>query len=194
MKRSLVMATKAENPVQLSSSSTRSLIGGISFDWMMIAACTWLMTGGFLDAWAHNHFALESFFTPWHAVLYSGFLVVAMVLIGTVVLNHARGETWQKAVPAGYELSVLGVFGFAIGGVADMFWHILFGIEKNIDAQLSPTHLLLMICLGLILAGPLRAAWRRPIGPTRQDWLTQLTLPVSLLLLLLVFSLVTQTA
>jgi len=193
-KRSIAMTTHVENLGKVSRSSTTSLIGGISFDWIMIAALTWLMTGGYLDAWAHNHFALDSFFTPWHGVLYSGFLVVAIVLIATIVLNHAKGATWQQAVPAGYELSVLGVCGFAIGGVADMFWHILFGIEKNIDAQLSPTHLLLMICWGLIAAGPFRAAWRRSMGPEQRNWLTQLTLPISLLLLLSVFSLITQTA
>jgi len=194
MKRSGAMTTKIEELRTSYRSSTKPLIGGISFDWMMIGACSLLITGGYLDAWAHNHFTLETFFTPWHGVLYSGFLVVAMVLFGAVVLNHAKGETWQKAVPAGYELSVLGVCGFAIGGVADMFWHLLFGIEKNIDAQLSPTHLLLMICWGFISAGPFRAAWRRSKEPAKQKWSTQLTLPVSLLLLLSVFSLTTQTA
>src|SRR5690242_6144688 len=140
-----------------SAAGARSLIGGLPFDWAFIGACTWLITGGYLDSWAHNHFALDTFFTPWHGVLYSGFLVVALVMVGTVVLNHMRGANWHKAIPAGYELSLLGVFGFAVGGVADMFWHVLFGIEKNIDAQLSPSHLLLMICLGLIIAGPFRS-------------------------------------
>lgn len=188
------MTTKAENLGKVYRASTQSLIGGISFDWMMIAACTWLMTGGYLDAWAHNHFTLDSFFTPWHGVLYAGFLAVAIVLLGSVVFNHKKGASWRNAIPAGYELSVLGIFGFAVGGVADMFWHILFGIEANIDAQLSPTHLLLMVCWGLISAGPFRAAWRRFVEPTKQNWATQLTLPVSLLLLLSVFSLITQTA
>ncbi|GAC1648337.1 MAG: hypothetical protein NVS4B12_16650 [Ktedonobacteraceae bacterium] len=188
------MTTKVEDLGKVYGSTNQSLIGGISFDWMMIAACTWLTTGGYLDAWAHNHFALDTFFTPWHGVLYLGFLVVAMVLFGSVVYNHAKGASWHNAIPAGYELSVLGVCGFAIGGVADMFWHILFGIEKNIDAQLSPTHLLLMICWGLIAAGPFRAAWRRSAETTERNWVKQLTLPVSLLLLLSVFSLIAQTA
>ncbi len=135
------MTTKIEELGTPYRSSTKPLIGGISFDWMMIGACSLLMTGGFLDAWAHNHFTLETFFTPWHGVLYAGFLVVAVVLLGTIVLNHAKGETWQKAVPAGYELSVLGVCGFAIGGVADMFWHLLFGIEKNTPHDLLGIHL-----------------------------------------------------
>ncbi len=189
------MTTRVKDLGLSSRSSARAFIGGITFDWMMIGACTWLLTGGFLDAWAHNHFTLDSFFTPWHGVLYSGFLAVAVVMLGTVGFNHAHGKSWREAIPAGYELSVLAVFGFAIGGVADMFWHILFGIEVNIDAQLSPTHLLLMICFGLIAAGPFRAAWRRKAeAATRQDWLTQLTIPLSLLLLLSIFSLITQTA
>ena len=143
-------------------STTKQRIEGSRFDWTMIAACTWLLTGGYLDAWAHNHIpSLETFFNPWHGVLYSGLLVVAMVMGSVLVINHARGDSWQQAVPAGYELSLLGIFGFAIGGVGDMFWHILFGFERNIDAELSPTHLMLMISLGLIMAGPLRAAWRR---------------------------------
>jgi hypothetical protein len=159
----------------------------------MIGACTWLMAGAYLDAWAHHHFQLETFFTPWHGVLYSGFLVVALVLLGTVVLNHAKGVSWYEAIPAGYELSLFGVFGFALGGIADMFWHILFGIEANIDAQFSPSHVLLMICFGLISAGPFRAAWRRSTAPPNPQWITQLTIPASLLLLLSVFSLTTQT-
>ncbi len=188
------MTTRVEELGKVYRTSSQSLIGGVSFDWMMIGACTWLMTGGYLDAWAHNHFTLDSFFTPWHGVLYSGFLVVAIVLFGTITLNHMRGASWQNAIPAGYELSVLAVCGFAIGGVADMFWHILFGIEVNIDAQLSPTHLLLMVCWGLISAGPFRAAWKRTLDPAKQNWMTQLSLPISLLLLLSVFSLITQTA
>ena len=53
------MTTKIEELGTLYRSSTKPLIGGISFDWMMIGACSLLMTGGFLDAWAHNHFTLE---------------------------------------------------------------------------------------------------------------------------------------
>lgn len=189
------MTTQAKDLGISSRASSQAFIGGIAFDWMMIGACTWLMIGGYLDAWAHNHFTLDSFFTPWHGVLYSGFLAVAVVLMGTIVFNHAHGRSWQDAIPAGYELSVLAVCGFAIGGVGDMFWHILFGIEVNIDAQLSPTHLILMVCWGLIIAGPFRAAWRRKSQElTKQGLFTQLTVPVSLLLLLSVFFLITQTA
>ncbi len=57
----------------------------------------------------------------------------------------------------GYGLSLLGVSIFALGGVSDMIWHMLFGIEVNVDALLSPTHLLLAVGMALIVSGPLRA-------------------------------------
>jgi len=42
------------------------------FEWTVVVLCTWLMAGAYLDAWAHRHLArLETFFTPWHAILYS---------------------------------------------------------------------------------------------------------------------------
>lgn len=43
-------------------------------DLVTTATGLWLVLGLFTDGWAHvNLPGLESFFTPWHAVLYSGF-------------------------------------------------------------------------------------------------------------------------
>ena len=139
----------------------QQVAGGVRFDWLMLLSCAWLLGGGYLDAWAHNHIRLETFFTPWHAVLYSGLLVVLILHVGAWVRNHLRGYAWRYAIPAGYELSLLGIVGFALGGVGDLIWHSLFGIELNIDGALSPTHLILATCIGLIVAGPFRAAWKR---------------------------------
>jgi hypothetical protein len=37
--------------------------------------------GAFLDNWPHAHIAtLDTFFTPWHGVLYSGYAACAAVL------------------------------------------------------------------------------------------------------------------
>lgn len=46
------------------------------FDRVMLACCAWLVSGLFIDGWVHFHLvsATETFFTPWHALLYSGFL------------------------------------------------------------------------------------------------------------------------
>ena len=48
-------------------------------DWIVIIVAIWFLGGLYLDGWAHNNLSssLESFFTPWHAAFYSGFLAVA---------------------------------------------------------------------------------------------------------------------
>ena len=155
------------------------------FDWIMILASVWWLGGVFIDGWAHSNLAqLETFFTPWHAVLYSGYLAVAITLIvktiqnlsrsaasnsadgkalplGTLITSSLPGRRWMQAIPRGYELSLLGLGIFAISGAADMSWHLAFGIERGTEALLSPTHLGLGLGLGMALSGPLRAAWRR---------------------------------
>ena len=85
-------------------------------------------------------------------------------------------------LPTGYGLSLVGCVLFGIGGVIDMFWHLRFGIEVSLQALVSPPHLLLMLALGLIVTGPLRAAWRRP--GTRAPW----TAVISATLLLSMFT------
>jgi hypothetical protein len=42
-----------------------------------------------------------------------------------------------------------------------MIWHGIFGIESNVEALLSPTHLVLAVGMTLIISGPFRAGWRR---------------------------------
>ena len=103
-------------------------IGGLRSDWLMSIMGFLFVAGLYVDGWAHAHGRVDNtFFTPWHAVLYSGYFINAVLLVGTLFINHARGLSWQKALPAGYELSLLGVPLFGIGGVGDMSWHTLFG-------------------------------------------------------------------
>src|SRR5205823_4088140 len=97
--------------------------------------------------------------------------------------NQARGHRLDQALPAGYNLSLLGAVLFGIGGAIDMLWHLHFGIEVNLAALISPPHLLLMLAGTLIVAGPLRAAWRRP--GSKAPWTAVLS--ASLLLSMLTF-------
>jgi hypothetical protein len=148
--------------LQVAPAQRAQAIGGLRFDWLAVGTSAWLLGGLFLDGWAHNHDKVDtSFFTPWHALLYSGYLVTALVLFGTMILNHIRGYSWGRALPAGYQLSLLGVALFGFGGAADMAWHEIFGFEVNTEALLSPTHLLLATGIVLMVTGPARAAWRR---------------------------------
>lgn len=118
-----------------------------------------------MDGWAHSHalLALESVITPWHAVVYLAFVAVAAVLLLPPTfawLGQGRAAA-VAAIPRGYGLSVAGVAVFAAMGAADTAWHLLFGIEANAEALLSPTHLGLAVGAALIASGPIRAAWMR---------------------------------
>lgn len=180
-------------PKQSQAAALQS-IGGLTFDWLMIFFCTWFTIGLFLDGWAHTHMPqLETFFTPWHAVLYSGYLSVALFLVVAAFRNHERGYDWMKSIPNGYGLSLLGAGIFAVGGVGDMTWHILFGIERNVEALLSPTHLILATGMLLMLTGPMRAAWRRPPSAST-GWKALLPTLVCLLFVFSVFTFFTQYA
>lgn len=136
--------------------------GGIAFDTGMILCLSALFIGGYTDGWAHNNLpGLDSFFTPWHALLYSGFALSAAYLIIAAVRARFSGHDSRHCLPAGYEPSLAGVLIFGIGGVLDMFWHMAFGVEASIAATVSPTHLMLLLGVVLMYAGPLRAALMR---------------------------------
>jgi hypothetical protein len=135
----------------------------LGFDWLMLAVALWPLVGAMTDANAHiNDPKLESFFTPWHALLYSGLFVVGGANALAMRRNHARGYPWRRALPAGYEMTLLGVAILAVAGIGDLIWHSFFGIERDIPALTSPTHILIVVGIVLILTGPLRSGFRRP--------------------------------
>jgi hypothetical protein len=142
---------------------TVAAIGGVRYDGLIAALCLLFQGGAYLDVWAHVHKPeLETFFTPWHAVLYSGFFAVAAATAAPLLLLRRPRRAWLDALPPGYDLSLIGVLVFLLGGVLDMLWHIAFGIEADVEALISPSHLVLAVGSTLMLTGPLRAAWRRP--------------------------------
>ncbi len=130
----------------------------------------WLILGLFTDGWAHlNLPGLETFFTPWHGVLYSGFGAGALWLGVLARRGRRLGLPWNRALPVGYPPAAAGVLLFGLGGVGDMAWHVVFGVETGIDALVSPTHLVLLLGGALALTAALRAGWARPPaadGPT----------------------------
>jgi hypothetical protein len=117
----------------------------------------WFAVGLMLDAWAHNNVpGLETFFTPWHAVFYSGFLATA----GWVLwVCRATLRTGLASVPVGYATTLVAIVAFALGGVGDLAWHTAFGIEQDIAILFSPTHLVLVASMFVIVTTPLRSAW-----------------------------------
>jgi hypothetical protein len=142
-------------------------------DLVTAAFGVWMILGLFTDGWAHlNLPGLETFFTPWHGVLYSGFAAAAAWLGVLARRGRRAGLPWTHALPVGYPLAAVGVALFGLGGLGDMAWHVVFGVEVGIDALLSPTHLVLLVGAALMLTAPLRATWARPVavgGPTLRD-------------------------
>ena len=179
------------------TASDRSLALALNlrrFDWSVTALALWFTTGLFLDGWAHTHGRADvTFFTPWHAVLYSGHLAATAYLFITFIRNVKLGSAWRQALPLGYGLSLIGGILFAIGGLGDLIWHTLFGIEQNVEALFSPTHLLLALAGMLIVSGPLRAAWQRVDAPVHR-LADQLPLILSATFLLSFLTFFTQIA
>jgi hypothetical protein len=98
----------------------------------------------------------------------------------------------RTPVDLGGRLTGIGLAMFAVAAVGDFGWHQAFGIERDIAALLSPTHLLLMTGGTLMVTAPVRAAWSRP-GPRALSWrdfwplLGSLTLVVALLSFFLMY-------
>ena len=145
--------------------------GGVRFDWGAALLSVYLMGAMYVDGWAHNHGLPEDFFTPWHGLVFSGLVALAAYLAIALVRNHGRGYVWLGALPAGYGLSLFGAVLFQIAFAGDMVWHGIFGIEQNVEALLSPTHLLQALGMWAMVSGPLRAAWKRSDVNTANIWI-----------------------
>src|ERR1041385_1355884 len=133
------MSDPADHPNSIGFDLTAALLGA------------WLLGGIYTDGWAHNHIHVETFFTPWHAVLYSGFLANLIFYAVTATRNRRNGK---PLIPEGYRLAVIGIAIFAVSGVGDLIWHTIFGIEVSVSAGFSPPHLGIMVGTGLIVSGP----------------------------------------
>jgi hypothetical protein len=74
-----------------------------------------------VDGWAHNtQPGLETFFTPWHALFYSGFGAVAAWMGWSVWRRRPAAGSWRAAVPAGYGLGLAGTALFLLSGIGDL--------------------------------------------------------------------------
>jgi hypothetical protein len=112
----------------------------------------------YFDGRAHILGLPDSFFTPWHGFLYGGLLLL-VAWLATISRTTARRHRVERVgrIPAGYGPAVVGAGLFLAGGVGDMIWHQILGVESGIDALLSPTHLLLFAGASLLLSGPVRS-------------------------------------
>lgn len=135
----------------------------------------WTIIGLFLDGWAHSHQKPESFFSPWHGVLYSGFAAAGLWAGWIAWRRRQPRRSLLATMPPGHTLSLLGFGLFGIGAIGDLIWHEIFGIEANVEALLSPTHLLLLVGGSIALSAPLRRMLRsESVGISRKEFLPAL--------------------
>jgi hypothetical protein len=146
---------------------------------------TWMICGLFLDGWAHEADRPETFFSPWHGILYSGF-VAAVVWFAWDGWRHPRDK--DAASGPADRVVTIGLIVFIVGAIGDGLWHEIFGIEVDLEALVSPSHLALFIGGFLMVSSPIRAAAADPSSdpsPAWDDWFPQavtLTLTTALVL------------
>ena len=164
-----------------------------SFDLLALALAAWVLLGGYVDGIAHVNGATDdTFFTPFHLLLYTGMLAKGLFLVGAQLHNVNRGYSWLQALPRGYLTSLVGVALMAISGSLDFLWHTAFGIEANIEASFSPPHLMGALSTLIFMSGPLRALWGR--AEVKRGWGQLFPAIASALLVYSMFSLFTQFA
>lgn len=161
-------------------------------DLVTCVLATWLIEGLTMDAWAHtNQTKLETVITPWHALFYGGFFATAAWILWRIRANIKDGRSGLAAIPVGYGVGLIGMGLFFLSGVGDQIWHALFGIERDLEAFLSPSHLLLVAGMALLVSSPFRAMWSDP-RPRRTSFLSLLPAIWSLGLTVLLLSLISD--
>jgi hypothetical protein len=163
------------------------------FVWSHSICSAVFVAGVSVDLWAHNNIRplFETFFTPWHGLLYGGFVLLAAQILSTLLLNHRRSRGhWSRSLPAGYELTPIGVGIFVFGGIFDLIWHSVFGIEADLDALVSPSHLLLLLGAFLMVGAPLRG--RAAASQAQAPWSVALAALLSLTVLVPFFAFFTS--
>ena len=135
-------------------------------DLVTVLAGACLVGGAMSDAWAHTNLEMtESFFTPWHALLYFGFAATAAWTFFLAYRRRARHPYWWRhAWPSGYRLGAAGVLLFLFAGLGDMVWHETIGFEVGLNAAFSPSHMVLVIGAMLMLTSPMRSWWAAGAG------------------------------
>lgn len=195
-------------------------VAGFAFNWVFVVLCGWVIGGLYLDGWAHNHRNLDisllgtfnpsqayappglpSTLTSWHALYYAGLLAITLVLCSVLIWNHRKGYAWTRALPAGYDAALAGVFLIVAGGALELAWPASFrGYPADIlgsaalTVVFSPARLAEILGLALVVTAPLRGGWRRADASSPGRWTELLPPLLSLTFLLSVLTYVTQFA
>ena len=109
---------------------------------LMVASIGSIMqiSGGNWDVTSHLLLTPESFFTPSHALLYTGIGILSLSSIMGCILMLKYRELKKSGLALSFKLLIIGSIISIISGPSDFIWHQTFGV----DGFLSPTHLMLI--------------------------------------------------
>jgi len=101
---------------------------------MQISGASWDITSHLLNQ-------PDSFFTPSHAMLYTGIGLISISAgVGSYILRRRKKKIKQyNSISLSFKLLIIGSFLSLIAGPLDYLWHQSFGL----DGLLSPTHITL---------------------------------------------------
>ncbi len=126
--------------------------------WTLLGASLWLVVGLQLDAFAHATLPdLETFWTPWHAVMYSGIAACGVTLLWLLRSRLPDVVTYRsllRETPSALRLPGIGMGLLLVGGGIDTLWHNLFGIERGLEIFFSPSHYFIIAGMVLVASGP----------------------------------------
>jgi hypothetical protein len=160
------------------------------FERVFVLLALLLAAAAYFDAWTYvNTSNGRSLLEPWQDfALHLSWLVLTLFLVVVMTFNIRRGKPLTQALPAEYGWSMIGCVAFSGMVLIDRWGQQVFGTELGLSALISPPRVGEIVATGLILTGPLRAAWRR------RDSEAGFPAIVSAALLLSTITFVTQTA
>jgi len=164
------MTSTLTRPPDVTTPTTARTIASRRDDTIGVLCGLALIGGVLTDAWAHTNIlnTLDGFFTPWHALLYSGAAATSLWTWWLAFRHRREDPRWfLNRWPAGYGLGAIGSLMFLVGGAGDMFWHEIFGVEVTLKAVLSPSHVFLTLAILLLVTSQMRSWWASGEGGWR---------------------------
>ena len=160
------------------------------FDRAVIVLSTLFVAAAYFDAWTYVNAADgKSLLEPWQdAALHLTWLLLTAYLVGVMLINIRAGKPVPRALPAGYGWCMVGCVGFPALVLLDRWTQLAFGNEYGLSALFSPPRVGEIVFGGLMVTGPIRAAWHR------QDQRAGLLTVVAAALLLSTITFATQFA
>lgn len=137
-----------------------------------VAISVW---GASWDITSHLLRVPETFFTPSHALLYSGVGISLVSAMLSLTLLFVKKQIRTSPFAFGLKLIVLGAIMQIVAGPGDFYWHELF----EIDGLLSPTHLTLALGILVVSVGVMIGFARIRSKMGQNNKIIKIMLPIS---------------